>query len=225
MTRPRHRVTSSRRRAAGTSDPLGAAYLADGPVWWARGNGTTADETGGTAGTLIGAVYGGAILTARPSAQSFSCDGVDDYVSFPAQAKLNFTSPLTIEAWVRPASTSVGFHQIAGTANHCIERSGNAFTLYTQGSSSLIGTTPITAGQTYHVAGVWNGTTAVLYVNGVAENTYSPVVPAASNVLRIGSYNGSSEFLDGLVAEAAVYNKALTAARIAAHYTAGTTAP
>jgi hypothetical protein len=63
-----------------------------------------------------------------------------------------------------------------------------------------------------------------LYVNGsqVASAALSGGASVTTNSLYLGSWAGGEEFLTGTIDEAAVYGKALTAARIAAHYAAGT---
>jgi hypothetical protein len=81
----------------------------------------------------------------------------------------------------------------------------------------------VVAGQTYHVAGTYDGTTMRLYLNGVqvATTALTGAVTQNTNTLTIGSWDGSSEFLRGSIDEVAVYGTALSAARIAAHNTAG----
>lgn len=96
--------------------------------------------------------------------------------------------------------------------------------------TQAIGVTPVT-GTWYHLAVTINFTTKLVeaYVNGV--NTLSTIVPytaiLASNdnaSLKVGTYSpGTATYaVEGGMDEAAVYNYALTGARIQAHYNART---
>ena len=73
----------------------------------------------------------------------------------------------------------------------------------------------------YHVAVVKNSTSFSLYINGVLEDTRSPV-PAFVNTdttnLRLGSFPLLGSYLNGEIDEVEIYNRALSAADIAAIY-------
>jgi hypothetical protein len=83
----------------------------------------------------------------------------------------------------------------------------------------------VAVGGTYHIVGVYNGSTQTLYVNGVqvAQAALTGAITANNNALYIGSWNGSKEFFRGTIDEVAVYSAALTATQVANHRTAGTT--
>lgn len=112
---------------------------------------------------------------------------------------------------------------------------------YTASPQSAAGTAA--AGRWSHVVGVFDGAEARLYVDGALAATAPASASAPFQVnnwvsLRIGStalagsdgvttWNhpyGNRQF-DGWVDEVAIYNSALSADRIASHYTAGTTNP
>lgn len=210
---------------------------ADAPVAWWRGNGTTADEiAGGTAGVLTGgATYGAGVLPIAPTRQSFSLDGVDDYVSVADQAKLDLTGDMTLECWIVPNSIgAVGNSRalftkgISTTSNiYGLQFTDGKLEMRTRGSDgvSIRSTAPSQAvvGQTYHVVGTVSGTTQRLYVNGVlvASTTTNGPLIANAQPLRIGTFNGTSEFFNGRISEVAVYNRALSAAEVTEHYDAG----
>lgn len=84
----------------------------------------------------------------------------------------------------------------------------------------------VVAGQTYHVAGTWDGPTR-LYVNGVqvASATFSGAVSVNTARLAMGAWDTASEFLPGVLDEVATYANVLTPARITAQHTAGKGAP
>lgn len=88
-----------------------------------------------------------------------------------------------------------------------------------------------------HVAGVWTGTEAQLYVDGVllATDLFSGPLPENIGVpLTMGAYDpvyhgGNTASMIGIVDEVKVYGRALSPAEVHAHYTGGsssdTTAP
>ena len=78
-------------------------------------------------------------------------------------------------------------------------------------------------GGTYHVVGTYDGATQRLYVNGVevAHRAQTGAASTSSYNVRIGSWDGSGEFLGGVVDEVAVYRSTLSAERVQAHYAAG----
>lgn len=120
----------------------------------------------------------------------------------------------------------------AGKLNAAIS-SGGAFLA----ANSLDGTSTLAANTWYHVAAVYNtngaSATLSLYLNGVADGTLTGVSTSVFNTpapVRIGEQFGllantgsgataqGVNFFDGSIDEVAIYNTALTASTIAAHY-------
>ena len=83
----------------------------------------------------------------------------------------------------------------------------------------------VAVGSISHVVGTYDGTTQRLYINGaqVASAALTGAITANANTFYIASWNGSSEFFNGVIDEVAVYPTALTAAQVSNHYTTGTT--
>jgi hypothetical protein len=85
----------------------------------------------------------------------------------------------------------------------------------------------ITAGNTYYVAMTWDGDLLRLYLNGVLVDTDNGIAGgkldsgADDKWFRIGAASDGSLTFDGVLDEVAVFEKALSAERIAAHYEAG----
>jgi hypothetical protein len=77
----------------------------------------------------------------------------------------------------------------------------------------------------YHIVGVHSGTSMLIYVNGVLEGTATgptAVIANAADAVGINSTGSAvSQTIVGRVACFALYGSALSASRIAAHYTAG----
>ncbi len=90
--------------------------------------------------------------------------------------------------------------------------------------SRLFSITHAVTGVWYHVAAVKNSSSFSLYVNGQLEDSRSPVpsfLDTHSTNLRIGSNAFEGAHLNGLIDEAEIYNRALSAAEIDAIYKAG----
>ncbi|HEV2207334.1 MAG TPA: LamG domain-containing protein, partial [Verrucomicrobiae bacterium] len=78
----------------------------------------------------------------------------------------------------------------------------------------------------YHVAATYDGNQSILYVNGVAEASATPGFPLDYDTtpLFIGTTGTWSPYLNmfgGLIDEASIYNRALSAGEIAAIYNVG----
>ena len=156
------------------------------------------------------------------------------------QAALNppAANPFTIEFWAKPAAAtddvagpSPLFNRVTdGNRSGWVffQRSpttGWNFRMY-DGNASAVGI-DLTGGSYQvdfwtHVVAVWNGTNAVLYVNGLlADNTStgSGIYNASSSAtFSIGSYDDGSNAFNGSMDEVAFYGSALSPAQILAHY-------
>ncbi|HWH92560.1 MAG TPA: LamG domain-containing protein [Baekduia sp.] len=187
---------------------------------------TVSDATGhGLTGTRSGTTtssygkFGGAL----------SFDGDHDNVTIADNSLLDLTTGMTLEAWVRPTSTS-GWRTImtkeqSGGLTYGLYASSDTgkptadvFTtseLITRGPSAL---------PTYtwsHVAATYNGSSLVLYVNGnvVATKAVTGSMVTSSGALRIGGTSVWGEWFSGKIDEVRVYNKTLTATQIQADMT------
>ncbi|MCD6352338.1 MAG: metallophosphoesterase [Armatimonadetes bacterium] len=87
---------------------------------------------------------------------------------------------------------------------------------------------PFEKGQWYHVAGVYDGKTMRLYVNGKLAASddkaqSGDILYPPHAYLELAAYHDADEYnhLDGAVAEARLYARALSAQEIAAHFAAG----
>jgi Concanavalin A-like lectin/glucanases superfamily len=213
-----------------------AAVGADNPVsYWRLGetSGTTAaDERGANPGTYTNAPTLGAtsLLAADTANKAVGFDGVNDHVKVANSASLGLTSSLSLEAWIKPTSlpaSGVFASILTKPESYSLQFNGPLleFTIMQSGARKRLqapsGT--IVAGQTYHVVATYDGTTQRLYVNGtqVASTALSGAATVNTNSLAIGSWNGLEEFFKGTIDEPAVYNSTLSAARVSAHYQAG----
>jgi hypothetical protein len=221
------------------STPAPASYaasvLADHPVsYWRLGDtsGTIAgDETVANPGTYVGPPTLGvaSLVGTDPANAAVGFDGATDEVRVGQSGSLDLTTGITLEALVAPTSLPAAGSSraiLAKTGSYALELTGPtvAFTLVQFGVRQRVqapaGT--IVAGGTYHVAGTFDGVTQRLYVNGreVAAVARSGGADVTIGGARIASWNGAAEFFAGTVDEAAIYGRALTAARLDAHVAA-----
>jgi len=231
--------TASATTLAAEPPPTGynAAVIADSPVsYWRLGeaSGTAAaDERGVNAGTYNNSPTLGqtSLLPSDTSNKAVAFDGTNDNVKIANSASLGLSSPLTLEAWIKPTllPSSGNFASVLTKAeSYSLQFNGPRleFTIMQSGTRKRLQAPvgAIAAGQAYHVVGTYDGATQRLYVNGtqVASTALTGAASATTSPLYLGSWNGSEEFFKGTIDEVAVYGSTLSAARVAAHYEAGT---
>jgi len=221
------------------TNPPSANYvdvvLADGPIsYWRLGetSGTTvADTMGRNPGTMTGGVTPGTV-GALPvdSNKAMTFNGSTGYISVPHNANLNITGDITLEAWAKPAVLNWNEGVIVHKGGYQYRLAVN-FTNQWQGGVYINGArfdvtapTTATAGQWDHIVMTRSGSTLTLYINGVSVATAaaSGNLVTTTNILAIGRKgSNSSGYFNGAIDEVAIYNKALTAAQVQAHYAAG----
>jgi hypothetical protein len=206
--------------------------LADHPTSYWRldetGGTIAGDETVANPGTFVGGVTLGVPgLLANDPGTAVGFDGATGDVRVGQSGSLDFSSALTIEAWIKPSSLpSAGSLRsiVAKPGSYGLQLNGPLLELvvvelgFSQRLSAPAGT--IVAGDRYHVVGTFDGVNQRLYVNGalVASAALGGSADATIGGIHIGSWNGRQEFFAGTIDEAAVYNASLSAAQVAAHY-------
>jgi hypothetical protein len=156
------------------------------------------------------------------------------------------TAAITVEAWHEPEVITASGKQVLACYGSDASTLA-AYNLYHYGTSAtnhvflfsvnVAGTNRVAtaalpalvAGTTYHVVGVYNGVAVLIYVNGVLQGTTAitgaiSYASLASLGLAFGNDPSNTDAnLQGGLDEAAIYNYALPAARIAYHYREGST--
>jgi YVTN family beta-propeller protein len=196
-------------------------------------SGTTAANTTGAAnnGTYTNVTLNQPGLLASASNRAASFSGTNSRVQIASNTAIRPTAAVTLEAWIKPTTIPAsGFASVASKAeSYSLQfNSGRMeFTIIQSGTRRRLQAPAgaVAVGGTYHVVGVYNGTTQSLYINGslAASAALTGAITANNNALYIGSWNGSSEFFRGTIDEVAVYSTALTASQVTNHYTTGTT--
>ncbi len=198
-------------------------------------SGTVAtDSKDGNTGTYSGATLGssGAINGDTDTAASFTSGGV----SVANSASLSPTADLTLEVWARPTTVDTNSHTIMGKATDTVHRqyrlgmsSGKwRGSVYFGGTSySVDATTLPVAGTWQHISLVRASSTLTIYVNGVSSGTRTGLPTGSpdsgTGLFMLGRLNdpGDPQYFNGHLDEAAIYNVALSATTLKAHYDLG----
>jgi autotransporter-associated beta strand protein len=206
------------------------AYYALNPA--ADPAGTSPDLTGngntGVATNLVAAIGPTAYIT---NAANFNGAAAVDLSEGGNAGLLNFSGPITLEAWVQPSSSSLfgdivakGYDQ--NTYQEIVLRVNGPYGANYYGSSGSVGVNGgnQTTNWTYVVLSS-DGTNCSLYVNGALVQR-SPDTSGAVNfaddwVIGNGSSAGNTRFFNGNLSQVAIYNYGLNASQVLAHYYVG----
>jgi hypothetical protein len=229
---------------AAPTDAYGAAVMSANPVAYWRMNETSGTTMYDYAGGYNG-VYNGSVTLGRPGISTndtnlaVAFDGSTAYSQVPYAAALN-SSPFTVEYWVKPTNSAGGTPFV--NQDTVVDNGGNDGYFFTlSGSSSWqlqifnttvgpegidSGTSPAGVGSWTDVALTFDGTNAILYLNGAnvqssAFETNYPYTPNPAGPLYIGAGNNNqtaANFWPGDITEAAVYNTALSPVQLQTHY-------
>ena len=217
-------------------DPDDATKAAD-----TSGNGIGADHIGETTLNQPGPLHDpGAAVLLEPG-------GTHGYIDAGDPDDLQIEGNITLEAWVK-ITEFPGTDEYATIISKGYDGYDTGYWLAIHNDSDDLkliagagsGSAPSTVswdfdestdwqvGQWVHVVGQFDGTDWRLFVNGVERGTPAvgdPPCDTSPRKLYIGAFdnNGATveHFLDGAVAEVAVYNQALPPERILAHYETG----
>ena len=195
------------------------------------GTGACADDMAAYAGTYVGSPTGGVtgVITNDPD-KAVTFNGSSQYAY--RAAVLTSASNWTLEAWVKPSSLTategIMLHAGDATSNgfgFCI----NPLTTTTGYLGGLLDgvvwvTTTFHFPDTtswHHVVMTRDASTVTIYADGNAVGTSGSTPGAPAAYAQIGCEKGSgaaSRFFAGSVDEAAMYNRCLPPAEVAAHY-------
>jgi hypothetical protein len=191
--------------------------------WW-RGDGNGTDLIGGD--TATGA--NGATFASGLTGQAFALDGVSSYFSAPDKSSLNPTAALTVSAWVHRQAFVGAFDPIvkkAGAASGYAMEFGSIgeqdalkFWVYLDSSGwTESPPAPLSLGVWAHVAGVYDGTTIRLYVDGTEAGSKvasGSIVPSAMDLEFGRDPLNIYRHYSGLIDDVTIYGRALTAMEI-----------
>jgi len=207
-----------------------------GLVSWWPGDGNALDIQSSNDGTLQnGATFAAGFVTSG-NGQAFSFDGGNDFVEIPNSASLNVqTGDFSVDAWFKIDGGNSGYivsKDSCGTSGIWnIFAGGGGITFRTVGASGseIISSPPVSVGDWHHVVAVKDGTTMLLYLDGVfvSSGTQDSMATTVFPV-RIGTRGGSitnpggcgDVFFSGEIDEVEIYNRALNPSEIQAIFDA-----
>jgi hypothetical protein len=188
-----------------------------------EGSGSTVNDASGKGNT--GTVSGTTWSASGKYGGALSFNGTSSWVTVNDSPSLDLTNGVTLEAWVKLATVSgwqaVVIKETASDLSYALyantDQSLPAGTLNAGGTDlNLYGGTKLTANTWTHLATTYDGANVRLYVNGieVRSQAITGSMPVTTNPLRIGGDAVWGEYLNGVIDEVRVYNRALSAAEI-----------
>ena len=165
-------------------------------------------------------------------ATSVGLNGTSQYIQAPADAALN-QPRFSVELWARPTGGAGAYHGVMASRQYpqgwavYLAPDGTWEFWVNSGSGMLSvngGAATLNAWQ--HLVGTFDGTTASLYLNGLAvgSGAGTTYTGQSTNPLQIGqSEAGDNFYFPGQLEEAAVYGTALSLTQVQRHYSVGTT--
>ncbi|HET9674929.1 MAG TPA: LamG-like jellyroll fold domain-containing protein [Gaiellaceae bacterium] len=183
------------------------------------GSGSSVTDASGNGNA--GAISGAAWSTQGKYGSALSFDGVNDLVTVPDANSLDFTSSLTIEAWVFPTDTS-SWHTVVlkeqpGQLVYALYAStdtpGPGGHVFVNGDTWARGPSALPLNTWTHLAVTYDGSTIRLYIGGALAASLGSVVgsmPNSTLPLDIGGNNVWGEWFAGRIDEVRIYNRALS---------------
>ena len=204
-------------RVSHAQSGLVAAYNFD------EGAGSTAADSSGLGNN--GVVSGATWTTAGKYGKALSFVDRGHLVTIADHPSLDLANAFTLEAWVRPSSSSNPRTVLIKETP-----SGLAYALYSNNSAqrpivsvrsgdsqfSAIGNNRLSTGVWTHLAATYNGSTLRFYVNGISVSArpMTGTLNSSSLALRIGGTTLADEWYRGVIDDVRIYNRSLSAAEI-----------
>lgn len=217
-------ITAHYNNKVATMSAYSTLILAGNPVAYYRlgeSSGTVAVDSSGNSQT---GTYSGTFTLGEPGAIKGDPNTCVLFVSSGdgQMASVLNTTPLAVdtytsEAWVKLVSLT----SAAGAIRPGVGHYGFLFVEgdFYDGNAVLIEAGTFTTGQWYHVVTVCSPTGTLGYINGVLVGSTATVMIDCTTDFLLA--NAFSNFLDGFMDEAALYNYGLSPAQILAHYNLG----
>jgi hypothetical protein len=168
----------------------------------------------------------------RPGRCAIRLNGSGSYLSVGNESNFDFTNAMTVACWIRPDTFDATWQAIVckGDYSWRLHRYSdtNFVNFACSGLSQLdvTGGTNVNDGQWHHVAGVYDGATLYIYVDGNLDGSIASTGQIANtgDAVHIGSNASMAgrEF-KGLIDDVCIYNRALNAEEIGSLYTATAT--
>lgn len=190
-----------------------------------RGTGTSITDLSGIGNT--GTLTNGPVFSSVNSG-ILTFDGVDDYVDVPSFTSI--TGNFTVGIWFYTTAASDIYYRRLVDLNYVtgfwLGRNANSNSWgggILEGNSPYGIYLPFTNGAWHYLVSIRNGSTHILYGDGISNTTSNTVSTGSlsSSSLRIASEpGGANQFFNGNIAQVQIYNRALTAQEVQQNYNA-----
>lgn len=217
--------------------------LADTPQWYFRMGIASGSTLTDISGRGYSAALNGGFTLSQAGALAVSTDtaiafnGSTGYASLSSLI-LPCVTAFSVECWFKVASTSnlSNTPRLISQDNAASNLKGFDFGVFPSGTTGAFfnvavngvnkqaaSSTVFNANTWYHMAAVFDGSTAKIYTNGVqtASIAASGSMSISSNSILLAALTGPANYLNGFLDECAGYGYALSPDRIKAHYNAG----
>ncbi|GLR19591.1 LamG-like jellyroll fold domain-containing protein [Portibacter lacus] len=145
----------------------------------------------------------------------YSFDGIDDYIDLGNGNEFDIAGEITVESWVKMNGVA-GTQHIVSKSDSGIESSyllellnGDPQFSVRLGSVWQTATAGITltADEWYHIAGVYDGTTIQMYINGVLQNSLAAAgnIEVSTSTVQLGG-SSSGNNLNGAMDEIRIWS-------------------
>ncbi len=193
--------------------------------WWKldEKSGTVAADSSshGNDGTVVG----GEKWVSGYMDGALDFDGDDDYVDCGYDPIFDTAHEMTVAAWVTIRSIPAAWACVIAKGEYSWrisnynteQRYHFGITVWSQPNPSVDGVTVVGLDEWHHVAGVYNGASMNLYVDGsldATKATTSPIGVNKANVLIGENPEAAKRKWDGLIDDVRLYNRALSEAEI-----------
>lgn len=218
---------------------------ADEPVLRWRLGDSTEVATDSSADALYPGTYHGSVTKGTEGLATSDGDSAVTFVGGEAyqyidRAAFPWPNVFSIEFWIKaPATSDSGFDDRtilvfnAGPNQISIGRFYDEFDLMPQiafiigppgGTANVHSTATVFDNTTHHVVCTYDGTTAKIFVDGIEDQTIlssASISEIGTGILYLGGFPEFPIGITGILDEFSIYDSALSAARVEAHYDAG----
>ena len=161
------------------------------------------------------------VVTITLPATHLNFDGVNDYITLTNEAAFDFTNQMTVEFWMNSNTTPTQWDalvakgdnswRVALTAAGKINFAGNS------GFGDVTSNAVVTDGNWHHVAVTYNGTNAIIYIDGIQNASVSGTGTIANSAFNVSigeNLQASGRNYTGNMDEVRIWNIARTSFQI-----------
>ncbi len=177
-----------------------------------------------------GIVKNGALITSGQLGNALGFDGIDDYIQFSASPSFNIgTNSVSVSLWTKMDFLPT---ELPSTFGPLFDSETDQYVLYEdKGNSELrfkvttssgaerpgIPDADLVSGEWIHIVGVYDGTNAMIYLNGILKDTH-PLTGTVNPGQNATLGKSGTSYFSGSIDQLEVYNRALTVEEITEKY-------